>query len=126
MEGLSFANGLTLSPDEDFLLVLESGGQSKIWKYYLKGEKKGQAEIFSVMPGIVDNITPNSEDGYLLGIIVPMKHDAIDNIIRRIRSFYPAVRLLVRVMRLIQLCFQCINDYILHSDLMETIGNVQN
>ena len=38
MEELSFANGIALSKEEDFLLVNECGA-SRIWRYWLKGEK---------------------------------------------------------------------------------------
>ena len=125
LEGLNFANGLTLSPDEDFLLVLESG-RGRIWRYHLTGEMKDIIEVFSVLPGVVDNITPNGDGGYLVGILMPMSLDGHNKIIHYIRSFYPIARLLVRLMRMIQLSFQFLNDYILQSDLMETLGNIQN
>ena len=125
MEGLNFANGLVLSPKEDFLLVLESGGQTKIWKYQLVGENSGKSEVFAIMPGTVDNIKPNGGDGYLLGIIIPKRSDGKDKIMHQLRTFYPVVRLLVRLLRILQLSVQFINDYILHSDLMETLGKLK-
>ena len=55
MDEISFANGIVLSPEEDFLLVCETGA-SRIWKYWLKGDKRGQKEIFANTPGSPDNI----------------------------------------------------------------------
>ena len=46
MEDVSFANGIALSQNEDFLLINECGA-SKIWKYWLKGEKRGQKGRFT-------------------------------------------------------------------------------
>lgn len=56
MQNLAFANGLALSPHEDFLVVCES------WKYrclrfWLEGESKGTSEVFvENLPGMPDNI----------------------------------------------------------------------
>lgn len=70
MDELSFANGISLSPDEDFLLVNECGA-SRIWRYWLKGERRGQREIFANTPGCPDNIRPSEDGKYLVGIVVP-------------------------------------------------------
>ncbi|XP_054790235.1 protein STRICTOSIDINE SYNTHASE-LIKE 4-like isoform X1 [Prosopis cineraria] len=56
LDNLSFANGVALSKDEDYLLVCET------WKYrclrhWLKGEKKDKTETFiDNLPGGPDNI----------------------------------------------------------------------
>ena len=121
MDGLNFPNGLTLSPKEDFLLLLESGTET-IWKYNLLGESKGEAELFSVMPGIPDNITPNGDDGYLVGIIYPMTSGVLDRVLRRLRSFSPSIKLVARLARIILRCVQFTNDYVIQSDLIETLG----
>ena len=70
MEELSFANGIALSKQEDFLLVNECGA-SRIWRYWLKGEKRGQKEIFAHTPGTPDNIRLSEDGKFLVGIIVP-------------------------------------------------------
>ena len=69
MEELSFANGIALSKKEDFLLVNE-GGAARIWRYWLKGEKRGQKEIFVHTPGSPDNIRQSEDGKFLVGIIV--------------------------------------------------------
>lgn len=52
LDGLWFANGVALSPKEDFVLVSETA-RSQIRRYYLKGEKKGTDDIFvDGLPGI--------------------------------------------------------------------------
>ena len=45
MDELSFANGIALAPNEEYFIVAETG-DSKLWKYWLKGDKRGQKEIF--------------------------------------------------------------------------------
>jgi len=56
LDNLVFANGVTLSPDEDFLLVVEMGTYSVI-RYWLQGQRSGQSEVWaSNIPGLPDNI----------------------------------------------------------------------
>ena len=120
MDNLSFSNGLILSPKEDYLLVLESGRQ-RIWKYHLVGKKKGQSEVFADMPGVPDNITPNGDDGYFVGIVFPST-SKLDDVIKQLRSFHPIVRLLVRLLKLIHLLIEFIHDYIFQTEMTEMLG----
>jgi len=56
MEGLAFANGIALSPREDFLVVCESW-KYRCVRYWLEGERKGTSETFAEnLPGLPDNI----------------------------------------------------------------------
>ncbi|XP_072042327.1 adipocyte plasma membrane-associated protein-like [Amphiura filiformis] len=65
---LFFPNGITMSPQEDFLLIAESS-RFRILKYYIDGPKSGNLEIFADnLPGIPDNITPSSTGGYWVGL----------------------------------------------------------
>ncbi|KAJ8045376.1 Adipocyte plasma membrane-associated protein [Holothuria leucospilota] len=65
---LYFPNGILLSPDNDFLLICESTA-FRILKYYIRGEKSGDKEIFvDNLPGLPDNIRPSSSGGYWVGI----------------------------------------------------------
>ena len=72
MEELSFANGIALSKQEDFLLVNEARASRiwRYWRYWLKGEKRGQKEIFVHTPGSPDNIRQSEGGKFLVGIIV--------------------------------------------------------
>lgn len=56
LDNLSFANGVTLSADQDYLIVCETWKYRCI-KYWLKTESRGQTEIFiDNLPGGPDNI----------------------------------------------------------------------
>ncbi|XP_022083059.1 adipocyte plasma membrane-associated protein-like [Acanthaster planci] len=73
LDDLCFANGIQLSPDEDFLLITETT-YAQVKKYYLKGPKKGQVEVFADnLPGLVDNIRPRRAGGYWVGMATVRK-----------------------------------------------------
>ncbi len=58
---LSFANGVALSPNEDYLLVNETGS-NRIVRVWLQGPKSGQRETFlDALPGFPDNVTWSPE-----------------------------------------------------------------
>lgn len=67
IDELYFANGVALSPNEDFIVVAETCA-SRLRKYHLKGAKAGEIEVFiDRLPGTPDNLTPDAD-----GIWVPM------------------------------------------------------
>ncbi|XP_070494541.1 adipocyte plasma membrane-associated protein Hemomucin-like isoform X2 [Chironomus tepperi] len=69
LDNLWFPNGIALSPNEDFIVFAETMG-SRIQRYWLSGEKKGQLEAFNEgLPGLPDNITPD-EDGLWVALVV--------------------------------------------------------
>jgi sugar lactone lactonase YvrE len=68
--GIQFANGITLSKKEDFLLVTETG-KYRVLRIWLEGEKKGKTELFSSCPGFCDNISL-SEDGKSYWVAIPV------------------------------------------------------
>jgi sugar lactone lactonase YvrE len=71
LTGLQFANGLALGPDERYLLVTETGSY-RIWRYWLAGERAGQADIFAdYLPGFPDNITFNGRDRFWVALAGP-------------------------------------------------------
>ncbi len=56
LDGLQFVNGVALAPDESSLLVNECAAYRTI-RYWLKGERAGESEIFiDNLPGFPDNI----------------------------------------------------------------------
>ncbi len=68
LDSLMFANGVTLGPNEEYLLVNETFAFS-ITKYWLKGPKKGQTEIFTNnLPGFPDNINYDGQATFWLAI----------------------------------------------------------
>jgi sugar lactone lactonase YvrE len=69
--GLHVANGVTLGPDEDYVLVSETL-QYRVMRYWLKGPKAGQFEPFiENLPGFPDNISYNGRDGFWLALFAP-------------------------------------------------------
>lgn len=67
IDELYFANGIALSPTEEFVVVAETAA-SRLNRYYLKGAKAGQTEVFiDRLPGLPDNLTPDAD-----GLWVPL------------------------------------------------------
>uniref|UniRef100_A0A8C4QE83 Adipocyte plasma membrane-associated protein n=1 Tax=Eptatretus burgeri TaxID=7764 RepID=A0A8C4QE83_EPTBU len=76
LSGLCFANGVELSPAEDHILVCETT-MARIIRYYIKGKKKGQHEVFAEnLPGLPDNISPSSFGGYWVGLATVRSREA--------------------------------------------------
>ncbi len=72
---LHFANGVTLGPDEDYLLVNETT-RYRVLRYWLKGERAGQLEVFiENLPGFPDNVTFNGSDLFWLALYSPRTAD---------------------------------------------------
>ncbi|CAH1782562.1 unnamed protein product [Owenia fusiformis] len=68
LSGLHMANGVSLSPHEDFLLVSELN-ICRITRYFLRGPKAGTSEIFTDnLPGYPDNIKATSAGTYFIGL----------------------------------------------------------
>ncbi|MGB7980211.1 MAG: SMP-30/gluconolactonase/LRE family protein [Candidatus Nanopelagicales bacterium] len=68
LDGLHFANGVTLSPDQDYLLVAESG-MYRVLRLWLQGPRAGQSEVFADnLPGGPDNITTSPDGLYWVAL----------------------------------------------------------
>lgn len=108
IDELYFANGIALSPNEDFIVVAETGS-SRLIKYHLKGSKKDQYEVFADgLPGTPDNLTPDNE-GLWVPLISPADHD--NPFIFQSLSRFPKIRLfLLRFLSLLELPFKFINN----------------
>lgn len=71
LDGLQFANGVAVGPDDAYVLVNETGAY-RVLRYWLKGEKAGTHEVFiDNLPGFPDNITFNGRDRFWLAIFAP-------------------------------------------------------
>lgn len=71
MQGLHFANGVAVGPDDAYVLVNETG-EYRVRRYWLKGEKAGTDDVFiENLPGFPDNITFNGRDRFWLAIFAP-------------------------------------------------------
>lgn len=71
MGDLSFANGVTISPDGRFLLIAETG-EYRVWKHWLSGPNSGNSEIvIDNLPGFPDNIHIGDNGRYWVGLTAP-------------------------------------------------------
>lgn len=78
LDGLYFANGIALSPKEDYLLVSETASY-RIVKYWLTGPNKGKSEYFvENLPGFPDNI--DYKDGLFWVAIVDFRQPIIEKL----------------------------------------------
>lgn len=89
LDRLYFANGLALSPNEEFVVVAETMS-SLIHRYYLKGPKAGTDDIFvDGLPGLPDNLIAN-EDGLWAPLV--MAADEENPSLSRLLSRVPLIR----------------------------------
>ena len=70
-DGLHFANGVALGPDESFVVVAETG-KYRLWRVWLKGPRAGEREVFvENLPGFPDNVTFNGRDTFWVALVSP-------------------------------------------------------
>lgn len=75
LHDLHFANGVAVSPDQSYVLVAETN-RYHILRYWLKGEKKGESDIFiSNLPGFPDGVSSNGNDTFWVALIAPRDSD---------------------------------------------------
>ncbi|MHC8314564.1 SMP-30/gluconolactonase/LRE family protein [Pseudomonas sp. LB3P31] len=71
LDKLEFANGVTLGPDDSFVLVNETGAY-RISRYWLSGPKAGTHDVFiDNLPGLPDNLSFNGENRFWVAIYAP-------------------------------------------------------
>ncbi|MED5609184.1 SMP-30/gluconolactonase/LRE family protein [Pseudomonas sp. JH-2] len=76
LKDLYFANGVALSANEDFVLVNETY-RYRIARYWLKGPKAGQQDIFiDNLPGLPDNLQGDRKGTFWVALPTPRKADA--------------------------------------------------
>ena len=95
LSNLCFANGVAVSPDQSFALVVETGAY-RIHRVWLSGSKNGQAEIFiDNLPGFPDGISSNGKDKFWLALVTPrdttldklLPHPFLRKVIARLPKF---------------------------------------
>ena len=92
MSGLFFANGVTLGPNEDYVLVNETG-MGRVHRLWLKGERAGEQDVFiDELPGTPDNIRFDGENTFW--IAMPSLRASLDSLaslprLRALLSFLP-------------------------------------
>lgn len=68
---LQFANGVTLGPDEAYVLVNETGAY-RISRYWLRGPKAGTHDVFiDNLPGLPDNLAFNGSNRFWVALYAP-------------------------------------------------------
>jgi hypothetical protein len=73
MEGLEFANGIVLAPDESYLLVVETGAY-RVSRLWLAGVRKGEREVLlDNLPGFPGDISLAPDGTYWLSLFTPRK-----------------------------------------------------
>lgn len=78
-EGNYFGNGLEISDKEDFILVSETS-RYRILKYWIKGEKTGESEVFmDNLAGFPNNISKSESGNYWIGFTTK-RNDQLDKI----------------------------------------------
>jgi sugar lactone lactonase YvrE len=71
LKSLYFANGVAVSPDQSFLLVVETGVYS-VRRVWLNGPKQGQSDTFiDNLPGFPDGVSSNGKDRFWLSLVTP-------------------------------------------------------
>jgi len=79
IDGTHFGNGVVLSKNEDFILMTETT-KYRIIKYWLKGEKKGETELFiDNLPGFPNGISIREDGSFWLGFSTK-RNDVLDKI----------------------------------------------
>ena len=79
LSDLYFANGVAVSPNDDFILVSETS-EYRVQKYWLKGDKAGQSEIIiDNLPGFPDGISSNGKGIYWVAL-ASLRKEIIDNL----------------------------------------------
>jgi len=95
LSGLSFANGVAVSPDQSFVLVIETGAY-RVHRVWLQGEKMGQTEIFiENLPGFPDGLSSNGKDKFWVALVTPrdvvldklLPHPFLRKVIARLPKF---------------------------------------
>ncbi|MEU6084357.1 SMP-30/gluconolactonase/LRE family protein [Streptomyces sp. NPDC047108] len=82
LDGLQFANGVALAPDESFLIVAETGAY-RLTRFWLTGPRAGRRDTFlDGLPGFPDNISRSPGGLYWIAIASP-REPALDWLHRR-------------------------------------------
>lgn len=80
LDGLQFANGVALAPDESFVLVAETGSY-RVLRYWLTGPRAGDHEVFAELPGFPDNLSTGP--GGTFWVAMPSRRDPRMDLLHR-------------------------------------------
>lgn len=95
LRDLYFANGVAVSPDQSFVLVVETG-KYRVRRVWLKEPRAGQDDIFiDNLPGFPDGISSNGRDRFWLALPTPrlaivdrmLPHPFLRKVVARLPKF---------------------------------------
>jgi sugar lactone lactonase YvrE len=87
LEGLQFANGVALAPDESYVVVAQTGAY-RLDKVWLTGPRAGSSEVLDDnLPGFPDNISTGSDGLIWVALASPR-----DRLLDRLHPLHPAIR----------------------------------
>ncbi|MFW6052228.1 MAG: SMP-30/gluconolactonase/LRE family protein [Myxococcota bacterium] len=90
LDGLTFANGVAVSPDGRFVLVNETGSY-RVLRLWLEGPEAGSVEtLVDALPGFPDNVSTGMDGRYWVALVSP-RNDLLDGL-----SGAPFVRKMVQ------------------------------
>jgi sugar lactone lactonase YvrE len=97
MHPLHFANGVAVSPDGVFVLVVETA-RYRVMRLWLEGPRRGESDIFiENLPGFPDGISSDGEEIFWLALVSPR-----DRLVDRLLPRPYLRRLLARLPRALQ------------------------
>ena len=80
LDNLYFANGVAVSRDQAFVLVVETG-KYRVSRYWLTGEDAGASDIFiDNLPGFPDGISEDRSGGFWLPLVSP-RDEQLDRVL---------------------------------------------
>jgi sugar lactone lactonase YvrE len=121
LSGLNFANGITVSHDQNWVLVNETGTY-RVLKIGITDSNKGQViTVIENLPGFPDNISQGSNGVYWLGLVSP-RSAALDGL-----SGYGFIRKVVqRLPKFLQPKAKHFGHIVAINDKGEVIHNLQD
>ncbi len=79
LDGLSFANGVALGPNDEWVLVNDTG-RSRIMRLWLQGERAGESEVFiEGLPAMPDNLSFNGRDRIWVALVA-VRSEALEGL----------------------------------------------
>lgn len=82
LDGLAFANGLTLAPDQSYAVVVETF-EYRLTRYWMTGPRTGTSEtLLDNLPGIPDNISTGTDGLFWVALSTP-RNAALDRLLPR-------------------------------------------
>lgn len=124
LDDLYFANGIVISPDNQFVLVAETT-RYRLLKYYINGPKEGKTEVFIAgLPGYPDNLRFLPDGSGVLISLYNVFDENHPNIIKTLASVPLVRKFIARTSHLIENTFDFLNKQFHYHIFEEIVYNV--